>query len=923
MIKRGSISLKFIVTGILVLLVALCMSAGLLLVSDKALAEGGTEAELIEIKSSNISYSFILTGTGKPNDEVVYTGADNNVPAIRVGYDTKNPELGIIALTENVDYTVSSTDVDAGPAGFTVTGTGKYKGSVVYANSYKIVKAVLTPENLDCTVGQDTVEYTGEKNNLPADVVIKLNGVALQASDYVLSSDNIEEGKADIIVEGKGNCEGTVVLAGRYNIEKVDFSKNTDKIKYTVEGGSAELGYTGRTDNVPEGVKVRYNGAVLGEEDYELTTREDAFGDAPLIVTGKGKYKGSAVFDKAFKVVKENNNEWLEEPSVIGWVYGSFSLSDSLLTALPKAGKATLAIVVAEDNFTKPGKVVQIAGKDNFSFENDGTLSEEVINGLKELPKGQYWLTANVIADAEKYSGVPMTRVPFEVSQLTNYWESSPNIIRWSWGEFDSAVNTITAKPKYMLEGQTVKFTVFDKDYLNPVNEALTAFTVSSNVSGSVEDRNVINALNALDAGTYYLEASYYEQDNNNILPLKTPIQFTVFKVSNHWETTPNIVQWKWGEFDKDVNVISAVPSSGNREDVVFGVYKDKQCNDRVSELLASFSFEKIREEIKDAQGNVIRYEVKYILSDEVTAEIENLDAGTYYLRAVLEETLNYTGLGTAKSIEFKVQNVQNHWAETPSVLSWKYGEYDRTFNKISARPALGDKTVIAIYDADGDAVMFADGANVVTGFSLADGLVPEYVANKLKTLDVGKYYMLASVEGTVNYTGLNNYTGKDDIKEHAIGFEVTTSVNGWAEIPKILSWGEGRFDREVNGVTASAVNGNDKMLIRVYDAEGNIVATNNGSGELDYEALSKLGVGSYRVTFEIEGTNNYTKLTGETTFAVFEDSVGLTGIIVAAIVFGVFDIAAATVCVLLIVRRRKKIEQNFREMVKRELGRR
>ena len=135
MIKRGSISLKFIVTGILVLLVALCMSAGLLLVSDKALAEGGTEAELIEIKSSNISYSFILTGTGKPNDEVVYTGADNNVPAIRVGYDTKNPELGIIALTENVDYTVSSTDVNAGLAGFTVTGTGKYKGSVVYANS--------------------------------------------------------------------------------------------------------------------------------------------------------------------------------------------------------------------------------------------------------------------------------------------------------------------------------------------------------------------------------------------------------------------------------------------------------------------------------------------------------------------------------------------------------------------------------------------------------------------------------------------------------------------------------------------------------------------------------------------------------------------------------------------------------------------
>lgn len=909
---------RILLSGILLLLLSVCVAAGVLFATrTDAFAEPDEPVTpKIQLTGGNINVQVSMTDRTVP-----YTGENNNLPAvITVVYNSTT------TLVAGTDYTVSSPDVNVGSAGVVVRGMGAYEGEVTQQNVYEIVSVALTEENVSCFIadGDKTVAYTGTANNLPAadKVTVTLNGkTTLPSSDYVLTSNSVDEGAADITVTASGvNCTGSVTLQGVYTIEKLAFT--ADNITYEIAEADKDVTYTGHAGNVPSNVVVKLNGTTLTADDYSLTSESVDKGAASLTVSGKGRYKGEVTFENAFNIVKEENNEWLENPNILGWMYNGFTVATSAISARPKAGFARIFIMKATDDFQGVGASVPIDGKTFFTFEEDYTLSEQVVNDLNNLPVGKY-IYRVMVPETENYSGLPATDVRFEVAPLVNYWESSPNIIRWSYGEFKSNVNKITAKPRYILENHLVTFTVYDKDYINPVNADLTGFTTDNgtNVAGMVTDRNVVDALNALEAGTYYLEASYY--GNANMPALKTPIQFTVFRLQNHWETTPNIVQWKWGEYDKEINTLSAVPAIGNREDVVYGIYKDSTCNDRVNEALASFTFTKNTIAIEDENGSFIRNEITYTLADEVTAALEKLDAGTYYLRATLEGTNNYTGLGEASSIEFKVQNVQNHWTATPSVLSWKYGEYDRTFNKIYAEPAQGEETLFSVYDKDGDAVLFADGSNIVSKFKLTEGLVPDYVAQKLKTLDVGRYYMLASVEGNVNYTGLNNYTSAEDIKEYAIEFEVTTSTNTWTDIPKILSWGEGRFDSEVNGIVATAANGNDKMRIRVYDAGGNVVLTNNNGGKLDYDELAKLGVGSYRVTFEIDGTNNYTKLTGETTFAVFEDSVGLSGIIAAAIVFGVFDVAAAAVCVVLIVRRRKKIEQNFREMVRRELGRR
>ncbi len=72
---------------------------------------------------------------------------------------------------------------------------------------------------------------------------------------------------------------------------------------------------------------------------------------------------------------------------------------------------------------------------------------------------------------------------------------------------------------------------------------------------------------------------------------------------------------------------------------------------------------------------------------------------------------------------------------------------------------------------------------------------------------------------------------------------------------------------------------------------------------------------------FEIAETDDYDGLKAEITFAVYEDSVGLGGIIAATVVFAAVDVIAAGVCIALLILRRRKVEKAFREMMQKELN--
>ena len=134
------------------------------------------------------------------------------------------------------------------------------------------------------------------------------------------------------------------------------------------------------------------------------------------------------------------------------------------------------------------------------------------------------------------------------------------------------------------------------------------------------------------------------------------------------------------------------------------------------------------------------------------------------------------------------------------------------------------------------------------------------------------------------------------------------------------MGWSEGRFNRDNNAPVAKAKFGN--IYYTILDADGNEVVSSVSASDLSASTLNNLDVGNYTLIATVAGTTDYEALRAEAHFAVFEDSVGLTGMIAATLVFAVIAIGLAVCAAVLLIRRNKKIEEEFRKMVNAELRR-
>lgn len=610
------------------------------------------------------------------------------------------------------------------------------------------------------------------------------------------------------------------------------------------------------------------------------------------------------------------DNSWKTQPGVSSWEFGKYN--GNFTAGEPLYGAVSYTVCNNDATLSLVNQTLT-----NFVFGADG-LSREISNALNELEAtADGYVLRTVIPAGTATEGESGNEVrfsykkftenrEFSVIMATNRWISTPNVVRWTWGSFDKSVNVFTAVPEYpfIVKDKKVTFGIYrDEDLNEPVENLSNFTTVTGTGYGDEVDDDTARLLAALPAGTYYLNARTLGGQSDSYSALNSVIQFTVAKARNYWTKTPQIVQWAWNGYDPAVNLISAAPAIGEPENVVFGVYFDENCNLPVSGLM-TFSL------VKKVDENAVRYE----LPEKIISALSELGAGGYYLKAEVAGTDDYSSLGSVSS--FSVQRVNNFWLTTPSAQSWRYGSYDKQNNAIYAKPAFGGDAVFKIYYSDGTEVLFDNGDATVKEFKLEDGQVPAFVTDMLPTLVTGKYYVLASVAATGNYTGLNEYSKIEDIAAHGVELNITANANGWQTVPRVLGWTEGSFDIEKNKIFAEAACGNENLRVSVLDAKGNTVLS-CAYTELDYDKLAGLDVGSYTVKLSVEGNNNYGALSGETTFAVTEDAVGLTGIIAAVVVFGIFDIAAAAFCIYLVVSRRRKIEESFRNMIRKELHRR
>lgn len=611
-------------------------------------------------------------------------------------------------------------------------------------------------------------------------------------------------------------------------------------------------------------------------------------------------------------VISQAVNRWTSTPNIIRWQWGSFNPSVNTITATslypttkpyegfvydttPQVHFAIVELVLENGEYVEKA----ITGLSDFTSLTDYVDSSKtttVADLLSRLPAGSYRLKTS-LAETAYYHEIPSSGMDFNISQATNVWTTSPNVIRWQWGSYNKEVNLINAVAKYSSAyvGETapvVKYTVLDSNYAK-INDVLVNFTVTDGVvdtpviDGVTVD--VAAALAALNAGTYYIVASFagtrnylpinegaivgadgseYKFDNVGTNEKLNPVMFKVDVASNSWTVEPGITSWQYGNFTAGSNFIAGTPYYPSENKVVIYGIRDTTPNsdEHVDPSTIAGKYLCVFNSMSD---NVT------VNGKEMTVEayLKTLPAkSTYYFVAYVggaDNQYEYMFMSTTFSV---TRLAENSWQDgkEPSVQNWTYGQFADSFITAGA-PAVGDAdaskfilqqntdpskpndfTAVDDYDVNG-----------MTLSALLDALKGD------KKLSAGNYRLIVKADSTENYVGAPN---------RELRFTVAKANNEWAGTarPSINSWTFG--DKTVPAPTiVSAQYDNAAVTYVIYKAtmRGSVwvkandepVYTYNPSARIS--SLADLLAGDYLLETTAASTVNYNELSELTYFNV------------------------------------------------------
>ena len=455
----------------------------------------------------------------------------------------------------------------------------------------------------------------------------------------------------------------------------------------------------------------------------------------------------------------------------------------------------------------------------------------------------------------------------FTVNRASNTATSLPTVTRpWAWKNYSEDVNGIRWSTAFA-----------DTEY----SYQLISKTDETKIYYSNPDKDQLG-FNDADAGEYWIMPK--AAGNANVRDFVQNDkegwgEVVIAPAAISWlpEETPHISSFKYGDDNLFVaptgKFIEAYASLQSKVKTYICLYTEYE------KMLAGKEFTQY-ENIKALQ----------------TANGGKAPAGeyVYVFELIDEENGNYE---FRDPIAFTVLKAANYWDIAPVIQGWNYGDYNGLKPKCSSHFGDAAKGVYEyryIYSGG------TQGAWTTTISKLEEN----------GQLPVGKYEYRVKIDGGDNYEEL----------VFDSEFEVSLAKNSWVEIPNIIGWGEGRYNVADNAPVAKARFGN--VYYTIKDAEGNEIISRMAASELNAEKLKSLEVGNYTLIAEVDGTENYEAMRDEAHFAVFEDSVGMTGLIAATMVFAVIAVGLAVAGVILLVRRNRKIEQEFRRMVRSELRR-
>lgn len=644
-----------------------------------------------------------------------------------------------------------------------------------------------------------------------------------------------------------------------------------------------------------------------------------------------GKY--TAVATVVYNIERANN-DWYAAPQMPSWSFNGFDLEiNTIVSSLKFSNSDTVVTyyIVGTDGryLSKDGLTFTDVEDDYFSFRVTLATDEDidaigrvidedgsVVKILNALKPGRYYLASRVSGNSniKEFVTPDSQRNRLVITKAQNTWTSTPSVNRWAWGSYNKSENIISATslyPNYLpyegfdialytdASGKTplVTYSIVSKvGTVEIAIEGLENFhTVDDVVTVGGVQMTVAQILAELPAGSYIL---YTRLDGTDYyMPIaRSGHEFNISQAVNSWSTTPNVIRWSWGAYDRNINLINAVAEYSS-------AYEDETAP------IVKFT-------VLDSAYGKIDGLVNFTVTDGVvdSAEVANLlgelPAGTYYLVASLEGRRNYRPINnkaisavgaegaivaydfdnvsvnrTLNPVEFIIGIAVNYWEMEPSMTSWQYNAFvDITnfVNGVPHYPLEGKQVTYGLRkSAPSNPIVKPVAATEAdnTGYIFVFEELNEDVAAYLKALEVGSYWFVAYVDGE---EGMYNSLSM------SASFSVTMVVTNYWENgmePSVSGWAYKKFETTGGSVTAGVpiLGDADKSLYTVEkqsDGNENNFVSISGYAGLTYEQLianfksadETLGAGNYRLIVVSESSGNFASVTRELRFTVSKD---------------------------------------------------
>ena len=367
-------------------------------------------------------------------------------------------------LKAGTDYNVayeSGNFKDKGTYTVSITGRGNFKGET--SGKVFILDKSMIISNAKVILNQKKYDYTGKE--IKPSVTVNLKGAALTPDkDYTISyADNIQPGKAAIVIKGTGNYAGTKKVPFTIKKQPVNLTENMISLPASVayvKGGC-----------MPEPTITADGKTLTKGADYTVSYKNNKkTGTASLVVKGKGSYKGTVT--RRFTITpKEISKISMRVPDVVYTAKAKAGkyISRPILTDTDGnvLGSADYMNVVYEcgnqrlDRQSRPaaGSVIKVTvtGKGNYT----GTASAEYT-----LKDARAFAKAKVSVSPKSYTGGKVTLQPADLRVSMNggnlVYGKDYEIVAYSYKnnkKKGTAQVTLRGKGDYAGE-KTVKFKI-------------------------------------------------------------------------------------------------------------------------------------------------------------------------------------------------------------------------------------------------------------------------------------------------------------------------------------------------------------------------------------------------------------------------------------------------------------------------------